>query len=122
MEQLVLKEPEFPIVSSVELKNSVLHQLVSTNQESPSFSEKVVAEAEAESSTLSPAKKAASATNATMREENVGTDLKHRILSETDPTHDARSSLYPATAEKTPRTSHWKKRWTISVTHFRFST
>lgn len=91
MEQLVLKEPEFPIVSSVELKNLVLRQLVSTSQESPSVSEKVVAEAE--SSTLSPAKKGASVTNATMKGENADTDLKRRILSETDPTHDASSSL-----------------------------
>ena len=93
MEQLVLKEPEFPIVSSEELKKSVSRRLVSTSQESPSVSVKVAVEveveaetdaqavavavavaetaAEAEGSTPSPAMKVMSVTNVMMTEENV---------------------------------------------------
>lgn len=75
MEQLVLAKPEFPIVSSEELKKSVFRRLVSASQESPSVSVKVVVEveveAEAEGSTLSPAMKVMSVTEAMMTEENV---------------------------------------------------
>lgn len=98
----------------MELQNSVIHQLVSTSQESPTVSEKVVVLVVVVDvivgSTLSPATKEASVTNAMMKEGNAGTDLKHQKWLETDPAHDASSFLSPVTEEKTPMTFQSKKR------------
>lgn len=79
---MVLKEPEFPSVSfetpHVEAKRVIHQWVVLRGLESPNASEKVLVLVEC-GSTLSPATKAESVTEAVMKEESAYTDLRHLI-------------------------------------------